>query len=86
MTEMIQSRDAEAIWDGTRSLLNSYKLYAVITHVGTMETGHYTAYICHRDKWYHMDDQKVSEATVMEVLKSHAYMLFYAKKTIVCSS
>ena len=57
-----------------------YCLFAVVNHSGTIETGHYTAYIrqC-RDQWFKCDDHLITRASVQEVLQSEGYLLFYHK-------
>lgn len=57
---------------------DSYCLFAVVNHSGTIETGHYTAYIrqC-RDQWFKCDDHLITRASVQEVLQSEGYLLFY---------
>lgn len=59
--------------DGT-----NYCLFAVVNHNGSIETGHYTAYIrqC-RDQWFKCDDHLITRASVQEVLQSEGYLLFY---------
>lgn len=59
---------------------SKYCLFAVVNHSGTIETGHYTAYIrqC-RDQWFKCDDHLITRATVQEVLQSEGYLLFYHK-------
>lgn len=60
-----------------------YSLYAVINHVGTMDAGHYTAYVRHqKDVWVKCDDHIVTTATLKQVLDSEGYMLFYHKKIL----
>ncbi|KAJ6219774.1 hypothetical protein RDWZM_005586 [Blomia tropicalis] len=57
---------------------SNYFLYAVINHTGTLETGHYTAYIRQtEDEWYQCDDHFILRATTEQVLQSEAYLLFY---------
>lgn len=55
-----------------------YCLFAVVNHSGTIETGHYTAYVrqC-RDQWFKCDDHLITRASVQEVLQSEGYLLFY---------
>lgn len=69
---------------------NSYTLYAVIVHMGGIESGHYISYVLwhgevclfavsgthdtnHYDKWFKIDDDVVSRASVSDVLNSKAY-------------
>ncbi|CAB3372912.1 Hypothetical predicted protein [Cloeon dipterum] len=60
---------------------NRYSLFAVINHVGTLEAGHYTAYIRqHRDNWFKCDDHIITKANIKDVLNSEGYLLFYHKQ------
>uniref|UniRef100_A0A0N8D386 Ubiquitin carboxyl-terminal hydrolase n=2 Tax=Daphnia magna TaxID=35525 RepID=A0A0N8D386_9CRUS len=55
---------------------NMYSLFAVINHVGTIEAGHYTAYIRqHRDHWFKCDDHLITKADIRDVLQSEGYHL-----------
>jgi ubiquitin C-terminal hydrolase len=58
-----------------------YNLMAVLTHSGTLASGHYTTFAKHLDNeiWYHFDDQHVRQASSNEVLSSDAYVLFYER-------
>ncbi|VDN87849.1 unnamed protein product, partial [Brugia pahangi] len=59
---------------------NKYELFAVVNHLGTMESGHYTCYIRHqRNQWFQCDDQKVTKVPTERVLSSQGYLLFYHK-------
>ncbi|RWS27194.1 ubiquitin carboxyl-terminal hydrolase 22-like protein [Leptotrombidium deliense] len=58
-----------------------YCLFAVVNHSGTIETGHYTAYIRqHRDQWFKCDDHIITRASIQDVLDSEGYLLFYHKE------
>ena len=56
-----------------------YSLSAIIQHIGTLNFGHYTAYIKmdDTDKWYKADDSSVTKVDEIEALNQEAYMLFY---------
>jgi ubiquitin C-terminal hydrolase len=58
-----------------------YNLVTVLTHSGTLASGHYTTFAKHLDNeiWYHFDDQHVRQASSNEVLSSDAYVLFYER-------
>lgn len=59
---------------------NIYSLYAVVNHIGTLESGHYIVYIRqHRDSWFKCDDHTITRATLRDVLNSEGYLLFYHK-------
>lgn len=50
---------------------NRYSLFAVINHEGSLETGHYTAFIRQqRDQWFKCDDHLITRARLKEVLTS----------------
>ncbi|KAG1704425.1 Ubiquitin carboxyl-terminal hydrolase 22 [Nymphon striatum] len=62
---------------------NIYSLFAVVNHIGTIESGHYTAYIRqHRDQWFKCDDHLITQASVQDVLDSEGYLLFYHKQIL----
>eukprot|EP00038_Savillea_parva_P004178 m.134822 g.134822 ORF g.134822 m.134822 type:complete len:320 (-) comp11400_c0_seq2:128-1087(-) len=66
-----------------------YELYAVVQHTGSLQSGHYTAYI--KDtvvpskggpaaaQWFHVSDEKYTVCTLAEVLRAEAYILFYER-------
>ncbi|GAA5869087.1 hypothetical protein JCM1840_000464 [Sporobolomyces johnsonii] len=68
-----------------------YRLYAVVVHFGTIDTGHYAAYVLSNRygkgddagkgerRWFYVSDEDVSHVTEQEVLKCKAYMLFYER-------
>ncbi|KAJ3350727.1 hypothetical protein HDU83_009455 [Entophlyctis luteolus] len=49
---------------------HKYVLFAVINHQGSLETGHYTAYVKARGDWFLFDDHFISLATQRDVLAS----------------
>jgi len=61
-----------------------YDLYGICNHSGVSQGGHYTAFIKNANgKWYHFNDQYVTEVTNLnELITPKAYCLFYRKKTI----
>jgi len=59
---------------------NSYKLFGVSNHIGTLDGGHYTAFCRHltNDRWFKYDDMEVKEVQDKTSLKSSSsYILFY---------
>lgn len=59
-----------------------YDLYAVCNHVGTLTSGHYTAYckLRHEDgtqRWHLFDDENVTEVSCDKINSANAYMMFY---------
>lgn len=62
---------------------NRYSLFAVVSHSGTIHSGHYIAYVRQqRDYWYTCDDHVITRTTLREVLSSEGYLLFYHKHTL----
>jgi len=59
-----------------------YELFCVINHEGAMDTGHYTNFARYAEEWYRFDDDKVTHATLSQVLRSTAYILFYVKRDL----
>ncbi|PIN17945.1 Ubiquitin-specific protease [Handroanthus impetiginosus] len=60
----------------------TYRLVGVVEHSGTMRGGHYVAYVRGTKNggdsvWYHVSDAHVREASLEEVLRCEAYILFY---------
>lgn len=63
---------------------NTYDLYAVINHIGNMQSGHYTAYCKNPldQQWYSFDDTRVTQISQSDVVTCDAYILFYQKKSL----
>ncbi|KAL1536119.1 ubiquitin-specific protease ubp2 [Salvia divinorum] len=63
----------------------SYRLVGVVEHLGTMRGGHYVAYVRGSPgygddgAWYHASDAYVRQASLDEVLRCEAYILFYER-------
>ncbi|KAF7494757.1 Ubiquitin carboxyl-terminal hydrolase 8 [Sarcoptes scabiei] len=58
----------------------SYSLYSVVNHFGSLEGGHYVAYSRNKDEnidWNRYDDQDVSSMSPSDVVTQNAYVLFY---------
>lgn len=65
--------------DGT----DVYRLYAVVVHVDMLNASFFGHYICYtkdfRGNWYRIDDSKVVDVELDEVLSQGAYMLLYSR-------
>ena len=59
----------------------TYDLVAVICHLGTAASGHYTAFALNQynQVWYEFDDQYVTSVDPQQVANCDAYVLFYRK-------
>jgi len=62
-----------------------YRLVAVVEHIGGVYSGHYVTYRhlpgAKHSQWVYTSDTSVYNATVQEVLRANAYMLFYRRIT-----
>ncbi|KAK8843445.1 hypothetical protein IAR55_007102 [Kwoniella newhampshirensis] len=72
------SEDADRLPDS----LYTYDLFAVVTHEGKLDNGHYWADVREGEEWWHCDDDKVTPTTLSAVLAQRAYMLFYVKRSL----
>lgn len=59
-----------------------YELFAVVNHMGNLQSGHYTSFIRQTSSWFRCDDSLITKASIEQVLNSEAYLLFYHKKSI----
>ena len=60
----------------------AYDLFTVVVHEGTLTSGHYTNFSKWRDAWYRYDDDKVTRASIAQVLEARAYQLFYLRRRL----
>ncbi|WRT70548.1 uncharacterized protein IL334_007546 [Kwoniella shivajii] len=56
-----------------------YDLYGVSNHMGTLSSGHYTAYVKSSKGWMYCEDSKVTKAQEKDVVSRPAYILFYKR-------
>ena len=59
-----------------------YYLYAIANHSGTIDYGHYYAYIKIISDWYEFNDAKVVKLKNIEHISSDAYIFFYRRNDI----
>ncbi len=57
-----------------------YNLYAVINHINTEVSNHFTAYCRNNNQWFEYDDSKLY--SVSNPITKNAYILVYIKKDI----
>jgi len=57
-----------------------YDLLAVVNHKGTIDSGHYTAVVREKGRWYLFDDESVTSVTKRDVVSKNAYMLLYRQQ------
>lgn len=59
-----------------------YDLFAIVNHVGKIDSGHYTATVRREGNWFRCDDEKVSRLNdVGKMIRSEAaYLVFYVQR------
>ncbi|XP_072974451.1 ubiquitin C-terminal hydrolase 22-like [Typha angustifolia] len=68
--------------DAATELSSEFEVFAVITHSGRLDAGHYITYIRLNNHWYKCDDAWITHVDENTVRMSQAYMLFYVQKMI----
>ena len=69
----------------TSNRSKTYSLYAAVCHHGSSSrSGHYTAYCQVDNRWFHLNDERVSEVRNFDFAETleDAYILFYVENTI----
>jgi ubiquitin carboxyl-terminal hydrolase 22/27/51 len=70
-------------FDGDESDISSeFEIFAVVSHSGTLESGHYVTYLRLENRWYKCDDAWITEVDVGTVIASQCYMMFYVQKRL----
>lgn len=59
-----------------------FEIFAVVTHSGTLDSGHYLTYLRIKDQWYKCDNAWINEVDERVVRASQCYMMFYVHKTL----
>jgi len=62
----------------------SYDLYGIINHYGSLHFGHYISIVKNLsdNKWYKYDDSIKTEISEDSISKDFAYILFYIRKDL----
>ncbi|GLT76087.1 hypothetical protein SLA2020_477680 [Shorea laevis] len=60
----------------------AYEIFAVVSHFGKFDSGHYVTYLRIKNQWYKCDDPWINEVDEETVRASKSYMLFYVQKRL----
>lgn len=81
------SGSAEPARDAAGYPLHQYELFAIVSHTGALDTGHYVNYVRaaspqgviwpHSEEWFCCNDGVIQPVPTRAVLEAEAYMLFY---------
>eukprot|EP00899_Mesostigma_viride_P006580 jgi/Mesvir1/15923/Mv08247-RA.1 len=66
--------------DGSDGMDALYQLFAVVSHSGQMDSGHYVTFLRVGAEWYRCDDAWLTSVDEGAVRAAQAYLLFYVKK------
>ena len=64
---------------------SNYELSAVISHMGSLESGHYICYAKVNSIWFKFDDAFVIKSSWNEVSATSAYLSFYLLDICLCT-
>lgn len=68
-------------FEGDESDVNAdFEIFAVVTHSGMMESGHYLTYLRLNNQWYKCDDAWITEVDDQVVRNCQCYMIYYVQK------
>ncbi|CAN6449884.1 unnamed protein product [Victoria cruziana] len=59
-----------------------FELFAVVTHTGKLDAGHYVTYLRFCDQWYKCDDAWITQVSDGVVRASQGYMMFYVQQKL----
>ncbi|CAH1419624.1 unnamed protein product [Lactuca virosa] len=61
---------------------SEFELFAVVTHTGKLDAGHYVTYLRLSNEWYKCDDCWVTRVNESIVRGVQGYMMFYVQKML----
>lgn len=68
-------------FEGDESEISTnFEVFAVITHSGMLESGHYITYLRLNEQWYKCDDAWITEVDDEVVRASQIYLVYYVQK------
>ncbi|KAK7388603.1 hypothetical protein VNO78_23425 [Psophocarpus tetragonolobus] len=68
--------------DASDDLCSEFELFAVVTHTGKLDAGHYVTYLRLSNRWYKCDDAWVTQVDENIVRAAQCYMMFYVQKML----
>ncbi|KAK6126905.1 hypothetical protein DH2020_039356 [Rehmannia glutinosa] len=68
--------------DASSEFSSQFELFAVITHSGKLDAGHYVTYLRLDDQWYKCDDAWITRVNDDIVRTAQGYMMFYVQKML----
>ncbi|KAH6772400.1 hypothetical protein C2S51_010804 [Perilla frutescens var. frutescens] len=68
--------------DASSEQSSQFELFAVITHSGKLDAGHYVTYLRLANQWYKCDDAWITQVNDDVVRAAQGYMMFYVQKML----
>lgn len=68
--------------DEPDELSSEFELFAVVTHTGKLDAGHYVTFLRLSNQWYKCDDAWITQVDESIVRSAQGYMLFYVQKML----
>ncbi|KAK9055120.1 hypothetical protein SSX86_026202 [Deinandra increscens subsp. villosa] len=68
--------------DCSNESTSEFELFAVVTHSGKLDAGHYSTYLRLSNQWYKCDDAWVTQVNENIVRAAQGYMMFYVQKML----
>ncbi|XP_068642964.1 ubiquitin C-terminal hydrolase 22-like [Aristolochia californica] len=68
--------------DSSTESSSEFELFAVVTHTGRLDAGHYVTYLRLNNQWYKCDDAWITQVSENIVRASQGYMMFYVQKVL----
>ncbi|XP_010268522.1 PREDICTED: ubiquitin carboxyl-terminal hydrolase 22-like [Nelumbo nucifera] len=59
-----------------------FDVFAVVTHSGKLESGHYVTYLRLKNQWYKCDDAWITQVSEGVVRASQGYLIYYVQKIL----
>ncbi|XP_061991385.1 ubiquitin C-terminal hydrolase 22-like [Rosa rugosa] len=68
--------------EAPNELCSEFELFAVVTHTGKLDAGHYVTYLRLSNHWYKCDDAWITQVNEDIVRAAQGYMMFYVQKML----
>lgn len=68
--------------EDSSKLSSEFEVFAVISHMGHLDSGHYVTYLRLNDQWYKCDDAWITKVNERDVKIAQGYMIYYVQKVL----
>ncbi|CAI9094671.1 OLC1v1030449C1 [Oldenlandia corymbosa var. corymbosa] len=71
-----------AFQDDDIDINTEFEVFAVVTHSGMLESGHYVTYLRLQNQWFKCDDAWITKVNEEVVRASQCYLVYYVQKVL----